>query len=330
LQTVTKQGTQNPKAYELYVKGRYHWNRRTDADIRTAISLFNQAISKDPGYALAYAGLADAYTVWPNYGGDPSDTVPKSEAAVRKALELDPTLAGPYALLASNKMELKWDFSGGDADFRKAFELDPSNATAHQWFAEAISAIGGREQEALAEITRARQLDPLSPIVNSAFCSVQISARDFDGAIETCKKVAIDFPEFGRAHTFLGVGYWGKRMYPQAIEEFKTAGRLSGDKNEQEFAAALEDGFRASGWKGASNKAAEVLKAQRKRAYVPPSRIAEFYAEMGDKEHAFEWLNIGLQEHGADMLALKTDFSLDPIRSDPRFAELVRKVGLPQ
>src|ERR1700730_785450 len=135
-QQVAKQGTQNPEAYQLYVKGRYSWNKRTNADIKTAISYFNQAIDKDPGYAMAYAGLADAYGVLPGYGSDPSDVTPKADAAARKALELDPTLARPHADLGLTKMQYNWDFSGSEAEFRKAFELDPSDATAHQWFSQ--------------------------------------------------------------------------------------------------------------------------------------------------------------------------------------------------
>ena len=132
----------------------------------TAISYFNQAIAKDPGYALAYSGLADAYSVLPSYGGNPSENYPKSNAAARKALELDATLAHPHAVLGSNEMEYDWDFAGGEAEFKKAFELDPNDATAHQWYAEDIGWIGGREQEAIAEANRAHQLDPLSPIIS--------------------------------------------------------------------------------------------------------------------------------------------------------------------
>ena len=144
-QQVTKQGTQNPEAYELYLKGRYAWNKRTASDIATAISYFNQAIVKDPGYPLAYSGLADAYNVLPSYGGTPSETYPKSNAAARKALELDSTLAHPHAVLGSNEIGYDWDFAGGEAEYKKAFELDPNDATAHQWYAFDIGQIGGRE-----------------------------------------------------------------------------------------------------------------------------------------------------------------------------------------
>jgi len=129
-QQVTKQGTKDAQAYELYLKGRYYWNKRTASDINTAISYLNQAIARDPGYALAFSGLADAYGVLPTYGGDPSETNPKSNAAARRALELDPLLAHPHAVLGSNEMEYDWDFAGGEAEYRKAFELDPNDATA--------------------------------------------------------------------------------------------------------------------------------------------------------------------------------------------------------
>jgi len=145
-QQVTKQGTQNPEAYELYLKGRYSWSKRTAADLETAVFYFNQAIAKDPGYALAYSGLAEAYSILPNYGGKPSEAYPKSNAAARRALELDATLARPHAVLGVNEMEYDWDFSGGEAEFKKAVELDPNDATVHHWYAKDIGWIGGKEQ----------------------------------------------------------------------------------------------------------------------------------------------------------------------------------------
>jgi serine/threonine protein kinase len=144
-QQVTKQGTQNPEAYELYLKGRYYWNKRTASDMDTAISYFNQAIAIDPAYALAYSGLADAYIALPSYGGTPNEDYAKSNAAARKALELDPSLAHPHAVLGGNEMEYEWDFAGGEAEFKKALQLDPNDATAHQWYAEKIAMLGGRE-----------------------------------------------------------------------------------------------------------------------------------------------------------------------------------------
>jgi len=329
-QQVTRQGTQNPEAYQLYLKGRYHWNKRTGADVRAAISYFNQAIDKDPGYARAYSGLADAYSVLDSLGEDPNDVVPKANAAAEKALELDPTLARPHAVLASDKTEYNWDFSGSEAEFRKAFELDPSDASAHQWFAEMLAAIGGRAQESIDEGNRAHQLDPLSPIIS--FGQGQNYAQDhqFDKAIEICKKVIADNPTFGRGHDCLAYAYWGKREYPQVIQESKTAAQLKGDKNYAEFASALEAGFRSDGWLGALRKAIEVLLAQRKTGYISSYTIAGLYADLGDKDHAFEWLNTAYQEHDTNLVTLRTDFHFDSLRSAPRYAELVRRIGFPQ
>ena len=331
-QQVTKQGTQNPEAYQHYVKGRYYWNKRTSADLRAAISYFNQAIDKDPGYALAYSGMADAYGVLTNYGSDPNDVTPKASAAAERALELDPTLARPHAVLGYNKMLYDWNFSGGEAEFRRAFELDPSDATAHQWFSETLSYIGGRAQESIDEGNRARQLDPLSPIISFQQAQAYSIDRQFDKAIELYKKLIADNPNFGIAHWGLGRSYWAEHKYPQAIREFETDAQLEGDKNRVEYAAALDAGFRSGGWPSALRNGIEVSLAQRKAktGYISPYGIASLYADLGNKEHAFEWLNTAYQEHGHLLYGLRTDFAFDSLRSDPRYAELVRKIGLPQ
>jgi len=329
-QQVTKQGTQNLEAYELYLRGRYSWNKRTPSDIATAISYFNQAIAKDPGYALAYSGLADAYGILPDYNGTPNENFPKSNAAARKALMLDANLARPHAILGYSEMEYDWDFAGGEAEFKKALELDPNDATAHQWYAEHIGWIGGREQEALAEANRAHKLDPLSPIISCVVGKVHYYARQYDEAIVICMKAANENPTFARPHFRLAYSYWAKRLYPQVIEEWKAFAQLSDDRNESGFASALEQGFRSAGWKGALTKGIETRQAQRKTGYSSGLRIAELYADLGDKDQAFRWLNTAYQERDPNLLGLKTDSLLDPLRSDPRFTELVRKVGLPQ
>jgi serine/threonine protein kinase/tetratricopeptide (TPR) repeat protein len=329
-QHVTNQGTQNPEAYELYLKGRYSWNKRTPSDIATAISYFNQAIAKDPGYALAYSGLADAYLVLTANGGTPREDYLKANAAARKALELDATLAHPHAVLGSNEMNYDWDFAGGEAEFKKALELDPNDATAHQWYALNMGKIGGREQEALTEANRAHQFDPLSPIISYRVGGIHIMARQYDEGIAVCKELANENPTFAVAHFCLSWGYWGKRMYPQVIEELRAFGQLSGSRDESEFASAMEQGFRSAGWKGALTKGVEIRQAQRKTGYSSAYNIAALYADLGDKDQAFRWLNTAYQERDWLLLGLKTDFAFDSIRSDPRFAELVRKVGLPQ
>jgi adenylate cyclase len=329
-QLADKQGTQSPEAYALYLKGRSYWSKRTLSDLETAASYFNQAIAKEPDYALAYSGLADSYAIMPEYGGNPSEVIPKANAAARKALELDARLARPHAVLGHMKYLHDWDFAGGEAEFKKAIELDPSDATTHQWYAESLFWLGGREGEALAEITRAYQLDPLSPIIRRDFGADHNFIRRYDEAIAICRKLADENPKFSTAHSCTAEAYWRKRMYSQAIEEYKVESRISGDRDESDYVSAMEKGFQSGGWRGALARGIEVLKEQRKTGYSSAYWIASSYAELGDKEHAFDWLNTAFQEHEEYLLGLKTDPSLDPIRSDPRFAELVRKVGLPQ
>jgi len=330
-QQVTKQGTQNPEAYQLYVKGRYSWNKRTVPDLHTAISYFNQAIDKDPGYALAYAGIADVYAVLGSWGGDAAESAARAKAAAAKALELDPTLARPHADLGLIKMQHDWDFAGGEAEFRKAFELDPSDATAHQWFSQSISYIGGRAQEAIAEGTLARQLDPLSPIIACAQAEAYTYDHQYDQAIEMLKKVAAENPTFSAVHIFLIYPYWGEHKYEQVMQETQLYAQQTGDKAGAEFAAAVDSGFRSGGWPSAARKAIDFRIAEHKAAtnYLASFQIAELYADIGDKDHAFEWLDTAYREHCNLMAGLRTDPPLMSLHSDPRYAELVRKIGFP-
>ena len=167
-------------------------------------------------------------------------------------------------------------------------------------------------------------------MIGGVFGFAHIWTLQYDEVIVICKNVANENPTFAAVHTCLATAYWGKRMYPQVIEEWKMYGQLSGDRSESEFASALEQGFRSAGWKGALTKGIEIRAAQRKTGYSSAYRIAELYADLGHKEAAFRWLNTAYQERDSLLVGLKTDFVLDPLRSDPRFAELVRKVGLPQ
>lgn len=311
------------------MKGLSCWNNRTLSDLQAAVSYFNQAIEKDPGYSLAYEALADAYAVLPDYGGNPSEDVPKSNAAARRALELDATLARPHAAMGYTKFRHGWDFAGGEAEFKRALALDPDDALIHAWYAENIGTIGGREQEALAESNRARQLDPFSPVTGFDIGSILIAARRYGEAIDMCKNLADENPEFALAHLCLSEAYWAKGMYAASVEEWKVESHLSGDPNDSELASAMDEGFRSAGLKGALRKAIEVSLAQRKAGNASAYTIAALYAGLEDKDQAFAWLNTALAEHDQELLGLRTDPSLDPIHSDPRFAELVRKIGLP-
>jgi TolB-like protein len=208
---VIRQGTQNVEAYNLYLKGRYAWNLRSRANLDASISYFNHALAKDPDYALAYSALADVYSVLPYFGGDPSEDFPKSSIAASEALRLDPTLAHPHAILGSIEMEYEWDFAGGEAEFKKAIALDPNDATAHQWFAENLGMIGGRERDALKEIDQAHLLDPTSLIIRRVKGSVYVAARRYDDAIAVCRQLLVENPTYNLANDCLAYAYWGKR-----------------------------------------------------------------------------------------------------------------------
>jgi TolB-like protein/tetratricopeptide (TPR) repeat protein len=330
MQLVSRQGTENPEAYTLYLKGRYGWNQRNRPSLDASIPYFNEAIAKDPGYAQAYSALADVYSVLPYFGGSPAEDFPKSSIAAREALRLDPTLAHPHAILASIQMAYEWDFAGGEAEFRKALALDPNDATAHQWFAENLGMLGGREKEALSEIDRAHLLDPTSPVILRVKGSVLQAARRYDDAIAVCQQLLAENPTYNLAHDCLAYAYWGKRIYPQVIEQWSTFYRRSGDKYLAEFGEAVERGYSTAGWRGALTEGIKARINQHQNGYGSAYEIARMYADLGDKEKAFEWLNIGYREHDFLLRELNTAFEMDSLRSDPRFAELVRKVGLPK
>lgn len=330
---ITTQGTSSAEAYGLYLKGRYHWNKRTPGDISTAISHFHEAISRDPHYAQAYSGLADAYAVLAAYGStdSPTELAAKSNAAARKALELDPSLARAHTVLANNAAEYYWNFAEGEAEYKKALALDPNDAITHAWYATDLGYIGGREQEAINEALRAQQLDPLEPIITDLLGGVYVSTRHFDEALRVCSKLANDNPSFAPVHKdCLAPAYWAKRMYPHVIREWRVYGDLSGDNREATFAFAVEQGFRVSGWKGALRRGIAARQTQRNAGFLSPYIIAQLYADLGEREQTFRWLTIAFQEHDWNLEALKTDFVFDPLRSDLRFDELIHRVGLPQ
>ena len=329
-QLVTKQGTQNPEAYDLYTKGRYAFNKRTPADLQAAISYFNQAIAKDPGYALAYSGLADTYSVLPSYGGVSGEDYPRSNAAARKALGLDPTLAHPHSVLGASYMEYEWDFAAGIAEFKKALELDPNDPMALVWYAQDIAQVGGHAQEAMAAASWAYQLDPLSPSVAFNVGYAQVLAGFPEDAITTCSKIVQDNPSYARSHWCLLRAYWANGDHAKVVEEWKLYAQYLGSPTETQFADALAEGFQAGGWKSAMQKGIEARLRQRKSGYASPFEIAVFYTELGNKDQAFLWLDTAYREREFQMESLKTNFALGPLRSDPRFAELVRRVGLPQ
>jgi len=315
----------NPEAHEAYLKGRFYWNKRTGSDAHRAIKYFDQAIEKDPSYALAYAGLASAYVILPQYAlVPPKEAMPKAEAAANKALELDATLAEARAVLGLIRYDFELDWVGAEREFKRAIELDPSYPTAHHWYSNLLRELG-RFDEALAEIKRAQGLDPLSLVISVVVGSVLRHMRQYDEAIVQHKTTLELDPGFPEAHMQLGYTYGAQGNFDEAISEFQKARALAGSGP----AGLAEIGY-AYARSGNMGKAARILNellGLSKREYSVSSGIALVYCGLGDRDKAFEWFEKAYQER-AMSTDLKVETCWDGLRSDPRFTALLKKMGL--
>jgi tetratricopeptide (TPR) repeat protein len=324
---VAKRPTQNVEAYELYLKGRYYWNKRTEEGFRRAIEYFGEATEKDRNYGLAYAGLADSYILLGEYGLLPAkEAYAKAREAATKALELDDTLAEAHAALADVKIDYDWDWAGAEREFRRAIELNPGYATAHQWYGELLSSLG-RHEEALAEIKRAQQLDPLSLIINTSSGWILLGAGRDDLAIEQLRKTLEIDPNFARAHGDLGMAYLRKGNFPEAVAEFQRAATLS--SNIIDYQSGLGHAYARAGKHTEARKLLYELKEHSKQRYVSWYDFAAIYAGLGEKDQAFALLEKAYEQRDPKVTWAKVDPSLDPLRSDPRFQDLLRRIGLP-
>jgi eukaryotic-like serine/threonine-protein kinase len=329
---LTKHYTESTEAYQAYLKGRYYWNKRTGNDLKKAIEYFNQAIATDPSYALAYAGLADCYIVIPNYADvSAQDAYTKAKNAALKALELDESLAEAHTSLGGIKSDYEWDFPAAEKELKRAIELNPNYATGHHWYAEYLSAMG-RHQEAIAEIKRAQQLDPLSMIISFVVGDTYLKARQYDSAIEQFRKTIEMDKTFSRSHRYLGKAYIEKGMYEQAITEFQTANILAGLDPEKaaKRAKVLRDAYAAVGPQGFWRKQLDILKEESEHENVSPYNIASVYARLSDLNQALTWLEKAYHDHDAYLVYLKIDPEFDRFRSDPHIIDLMRRIGLPQ
>lgn len=319
--------TDDTEAYQAYVKGRYFWNKRTEEGLKTGRDYFQQAIDLDPSYAPAYVGLAECYALFSTYGVMPaSEAFPRAEQAALKALEFDERLAEAHASLGVIRYEYNWDWPGADKEFKRALELSPNYATAHQWYGGYLVSVA-RFDEGIQEIKRAQELDPLSPIINASVGWFLYYARRYDQAIDEGRKaVALDGNSM-MAHFFLGQTYLQKGMHAEAIAELQKA--LSLSPAEPQTLAVLAQAYSRAGKRSEAERILKQTMELSKRVYVPPYNIAEAYLAIGDTDHVFEWLEKAYREHSPDLVGLKTEPRLDQVRSDPRFADLVRRVGLP-
>ncbi|MDQ3751028.1 MAG: protein kinase, partial [Acidobacteriota bacterium] len=327
-QKVAKNYTENTEAYQLYLRGRYHWNKRTQKDLQKSVEYFNKAIEKDPSYALAYAGLADSYVLFSGYNvASPNEAYPKARTAAMKAIEIDETLAEAHTALAQIKLSYEWNFEAAERDFKYAIELNPNYPTARQWYSEYLSDVG-RFDEALTQMKRAQELDPLSLIINRELGAILMFKREYDAAIEQyLKTIEID-SSFAPAHTDLGLVYAQKQMYQESISEHQKAINLD---PENAFALSnLGYTYAKSGRKDEARKVLNQIQELSARRYVSPLDIASIHAGLGEKDEAFELLEKAYKQHDDDLLFLKVHPPMESLSSDPRFQDLLRKVGLPQ
>jgi TolB-like protein/tetratricopeptide (TPR) repeat protein len=321
--------TESTEAHQLYLKGRFFWNKRTGNDLKKSIDYLNQAIAADPKYAVAYAGVAEAYAVLPTYaGGTPQECYPKAEAAAKRALALDETVAEAHNALGEVFLFYDFDFSRSIREFQRAIELKPNYASAHQWYGNDLLVPLGRFDEAITEMKRALELDPLSLIINEDLGNTYYYARRYDEAIEQLTKTLEMDSSFSYAHWSLGAALEAKGTLDAAIEEYQKARALNDDPF---VLALLGHAYASSGNEAEALKILDQLKELSKQRYVTAYNFAIVYLGLGDKEEALRWLQKSYQDRaGYDIATIKVDPFLDPLRGDPRFEELVTKVFAPK
>ena len=323
---LAKRYTTNADAHHAYVRGRMLWNRRTGKDLKEAVVHFQEAISKDPKYALAYAGLADTYSLLSDYNvARPGESYVRAKEAALKALELDGELAEAHTSLGYVNMYYYWDWGEVESRFRRAISLNPNYATAHQWYSEYLAAMG-RFDEALVEIRRAKEIDPLAPVLNAGEVWILYFARRYDEAIEQGRKLAEMEPEFAEVHEYLKRSYDQKGMYREAISARQMRRKLAGyDPAETD---ALKGAALATTARDYWAKRLEQELEDESREGAENFDMAEINAQLGNKDQAFEWLEKAFKDHDYLMIYLKVAPNLDPLRSDPRFIDLLRRMGL--
>jgi TolB-like protein/Tfp pilus assembly protein PilF len=317
--------TENQEAYQFYLKGRFFWNKRTAADLRKSIDYFNQAIEKDPNYALAYAGLAQAWLLLPGYsGGTPIDCFPQAETAAKKALSLDETSPDAHAALGMVKQLFNFDSPGAIAEFERAIELDPNDATAHHWFANHSLSATGQTGREITEMKRAVELDPLSLIINTNLGQAYIYANRFEEAIAQLRKTIEMGESFYFVHYLLGQALELKGQLPEALAEYQKAISLNDDPFPKALLAHL---YGKMGRKDEALQIAQQLLQTRKQRYIEAYGLAIIYLGLGDRDQALDWLEQGYRDRdGFNMAAIRVDHFLDPLHGDPRFEALAEKI----
>jgi TolB-like protein/DNA-binding winged helix-turn-helix (wHTH) protein/Flp pilus assembly protein TadD len=317
----------NPQAFESYLKGRYFWNKRTAEGLNVALAYFNQAIEEDSTFAQAYSGLSDTYSLlgdWQYAVMTTREALPRAKAAAIKALELDSALGEAHNSLAFCLDGFDWDFDAAGKEFRRAIELNPSYATAHHWHAWHLGLLG-KYHDAVAEMKRAKNLDPLSLIINSDLAELLLLMHSYDESIQQSQKTIEMDANFALAHNQLGQAYLQKQMYGPAIAELEKSVQLSGSCSG--CIANLARAYAESGKRSEAQKLLSDLKKRSNPSASMASEIATIYAALGDKDQAINWLEKGYKERFNPGVLLRPGF--DSLRSDPRFVDIARRMGLP-
>ena len=321
---IEKKQTENTEAYQLYLKGRFYWNRRTAPDFQRASGFFNQAIEKDPNYALAFAGLASTYDILPEYGFPAREHYQKAKAAVKKALELDATLAEAHAVLGSILSNYEFDWAGAENEFKRAIELNPNYPTTHHWYSMNLACLR-RYDEAIAEAVRAQELDPLSLTINANLGRIFYWVRQLDRAIVQCNKTIELDPNFPWTYHVLGSIYEVQGKFEEAVKAYQKAIVLAG--RDPILLSNLGYAYAKTGRKKDALKALDELLAYSRNGYSVSYNIALIYWGVGDKGKTFEWLGKAYEELGPGLINLSADLLWESLRSDARFIALLEKMG---
>ena len=315
------------QAHEAYLKGRHFWSKRTEEGMRKSIEYFQLAIGHQPNFAAAYDGVADAYTMLACRGVSPArETFHKAKIAARKALQIEPDLGEAYASLAHVRLH-DWDWVDLEQDFLRAIELNPGHAIAYYWYAEYLM-MAGRAEEAIAKVRQSQQMDPLNSVLNSSVAMILYLARRYDQAREELRKALEIDPNHFTLHFRLGLVYQQQKLFHNAIEEMQKAVALSGRSTEALM--GLAQTYAAANMRAAMQQIVDALERESEKHYVHPYNMARVFGSLGDKEQTFGWLEKAYDEHSPDFIELRTEPTFDSARSDPRFSELLSRVGFNQ
>ena len=326
---LSKGGTTDPEAYQLYLKGRFYWDKRTPDALEKSKGYFQRAIEKDPNYSLAYLGLAEYYSVVSDYAPIPSNEAkPKAKTNALKALAIDDTLAEAHAILGSYH-DSEWEWADATREFERALEMNPNSARSHVLFAIPLELLG-KLDEVFVHLRRAIELDPLNLNGLANLAEAYRYASEYDKSIEQSKKILEIDPNFASAHSNLSWAYLYKGEYDRWLEEWEEREKLRNDSAELAVVEAAKQEYLRSGYRGAWKRVVALYEEQAKQGYVDPAKIAALYGILNDKDKAFHWLEKAYGEKSYQLRYLKVSPDYDSLRSDPRYANLLKRMGLPQ